>query len=322
MEQNLPGASSSWVVAAFYKFVSLPDHEELRLPLLEFCREQRVMGTILLAPEGINATVSAERRAMDALLARLRSDPRLADLEHKESLAEEAPFHRMKVKLKREIVTMGVPWTSPDIQVGRYVPPEEWNRLISDPDVVVVDTRNEYEVGIGTFRGAINPHTSSFREFPDFVRANLDPARDRRVAMFCTGGIRCEKATAYLVEQGFREVYHLQGGILKYLEEVPRDESLWEGECFVFDQRVTVDHDLAPGTHRACHGCWLPVGPEELLSPHYIEGVCCPRCHDALSPERRAALEERQRQVELARRRNVRHIGGQGADIRSSDGFV
>lgn len=232
------------VVAAFYKFTALPDYAALRAPLLQFCREQNIQGTILLAKEGINATIAGSRAGIDAVLARLRSDPRLADLEHKESAAQGRAFQRMKVKLKKEIVTLGVPGVDPTRRVGQYIAPQEWNALITEPDVVVIDTRNMYETSIGTFRGALDPQIGSFREFPDFVRTQLDPARTPRVAMFCTGGIRCEKATAFMLDSGFKEVYHLQGGILKYLEEVPREKGLWDGACFVFDERVALGYGL------------------------------------------------------------------------------
>ena len=235
---------SSLVVAAFYKFTALPDYAEMRAPLLQFCREYGIQGTILLAEEGINATIAGPRAGIDSVLARLRSDPRLADLEHKESSANGRAFGRMKVRLKKEIVTLGVPGVDPTQRVGKYVPPEEWNALITEPDVVVIDTRNTYETQVGTFRGAVDPQIESFRQFPDFVRTQLDPARTPRVALFCTGGIRCEKATSFMLDAGFREVYHLQGGILKYLEQAPREQGLWEGACFVFDERVALDYGL------------------------------------------------------------------------------
>jgi UPF0176 protein len=232
------------VVAAFYKFTALPDYVALRAPLLQCCLEQNIQGTILLAQEGINATIAGSRAGIDAVMAWLRRDPRLADLEHKESAANGRAFQRMKVRLKKEIVTLGVPGVDPTRRVGKYVTPHAWNALITEPDVVVIDTRNAYETSVGTFRGALDPQIESFRQFPDFVRTQLDPARTPRVALFCTGGIRCEKATAFMLEAGFREVYHLQGGILKYLEQVPREQGLWEGTCFVFDERVALDYGL------------------------------------------------------------------------------
>ncbi|HYF65287.1 MAG TPA: rhodanese-related sulfurtransferase [Herpetosiphonaceae bacterium] len=236
-------------VAAFYKFFAFPDYAEWREPLRALCAERGVRGTILLAAEGINSTIAGPPDGVAAVLGRLRADPRMADLAWKEAVAAAMPFARMKVRLKREIVTLGVPTVDPTRHVGRYVPAAEWNGLISQPDVVVVDTRNDYEVEVGSFKGALNPHTDSFRDFPAWVEGNLDPGEHRRVAMYCTGGIRCEKATAYLLDRGFSEVYHLEGGILQYLETVPAEQSLWQGECFVFDERVSVDHDLRPGTY-------------------------------------------------------------------------
>lgn len=246
---------SHYVIAAFYKFVPLPDYEALRTPLQDFCRSLDVKGSILVAREGINGTISGTRGAMDAVLAHLRSDERFSDLEHKESYLAYQPFNRMKVRLKQEIVRLGVPGIDPNKKVGTYVEPHEWNSLISDPDVILIDTRNDYEVEIGTFKGAIDPKTKSFGEFPDYVKATLDPQRNKKVAMFCTGGIRCEKATAYMLEQGFEEVYHLKGGILRYLETIPAEDSLWEGECFVFDHRVSVDHGLDEGEAYLCPNC-------------------------------------------------------------------
>lgn len=284
------------VVATFYKFVKLPDYQEMRSPLLHLCEAVGVKGTILLALEGINGTLAGSRRGIDTVLAELRSDSRLADLTAKESTADHPPFERVKVKLKREIVTLGVPEVDPTEQVGTYVAPQDWNQVISDPEVLVLDTRNDYEVQIGTFKSAVNPKTQSFREFPDYVQAHLDPSQHKKVAMFCTGGIRCEKATSYLLTQGFEQVYHLQGGILKYLEEVPAEESLWEGECFVFDERVAVRHGLEPGSHEMCLACGYPIGAADKASPHYQPGIACPHCYDTLTEEKRARQEERQRQ--------------------------
>ncbi|MDZ7922959.1 MAG: rhodanese-related sulfurtransferase [Marinagarivorans sp.] len=297
------------VVAAMYKFVGLPDFEQLREPLLDFCVSQGVKGTLLLAHEGINGTVSGTREGIDNLLAYLRQDPRFADIEHKESFEQDIPFYRMKVKLKKEIVTMGVEDIDPNKTVGTYVDPKDWNALISDPDVTLVDTRNYYEYNIGTFKGAINPETTTFRELPDYVAKNLDPAKHKKIAMFCTGGIRCEKSTAFMKQQGFDEVYHLKGGILKYLEEVPKENTLWEGECFVFDNRVAVDHDLNKGRYDQCHGCRHPITDADKLSPQYQKGVSCPRCFGDLTTDQRARFEERQKQIELAKVRNEDHIG-------------
>ncbi len=297
------------VVAALYKFVSLPDYQQLQPDLLAFCQAQAVKGTLLLAEEGINGTIAGSRAGIDAVLAYLQADARLADLEHKESYTDEAPFLRMKVKLKKEIVTMGVSGISPTLQAGTYVEAKDWNALISDPDVLLIDTRNQYEVDIGTFKNAINPQTTNFREFPDYVSQTLDPAKHKKVAMFCTGGIRCEKSTAYLKNQGFAEVYHLKGGILKYLEEVPKEESLWQGECFVFDQRVAVDHGLAEGSYEQCFACRHPVSEADKASPEYEPGVSCPHCYAQKSDDQRARAAERHKQVQLSKARGEQHLG-------------
>ncbi|MED5431060.1 MAG: rhodanese-related sulfurtransferase [Pseudomonadota bacterium] len=309
MSQHKVERSDSIVVAALYKFVRLDDYEQLREPLLTLMQEQDVRGTLLLASEGINGTISGLRAGIDTVLGWLRQEPRLADLEHKESFHDAHPFLRTKVKLKKEIVTMGVEGIDPNRTVGTYLSPQEWNAVISDPETVLIDTRNDYEVEVGTFRGAINPETRTFREFPDYVKETLDPARHKKVAMFCTGGIRCEKSTAYLKEQGFEEVYHLKGGILKYLEEMPREESLWEGECFVFDERVTVDHDLNPGEFDQCHACRRPISDEDKASAQFQLGVSCPKCYDESSAEQKARFAERQKQIELARARGRQHRG-------------
>lgn len=285
------------VVATFYKFVKLPDFAEKREALLSYCYAQGIKGTILLAAEGINGTIAGSRQAIDSVLSFLRSDPRLVDLEHKESSADSEPFDRMKVRLKQEIVTLGLPEINPSEQVGTYVTPEEWNELICDPEVTVIDTRNDYEVSIGTFSRAQNPKTDSFRQFPDYVRNQLDPSKHRKVALFCTGGIRCEKATSFMLAQGFQEVYHLKGGILKYLEEIPPEESLWQGECFVFDQRVAVREGLAIGNHEMCLSCGHPIAQDDKASPHYQEGISCPYCFDSLTPEKRARQEARLQQI-------------------------
>ncbi len=296
------------VVAALYKFVALDDFVAMREPLLSFCIDHNIKGSLLLAREGINGTIAGARADIDAVLDYLRADPRLADLDHKESLDDSQPFLRMKVKLKREIVTLGVEGIDPAKQVGQYVEPKAWNALISDPEVLLIDTRNDYEVRIGTFRGAINPSTETFREFPSYTE-QLDRNRYRKVAMFCTGGIRCEKASALMLQQGFEEVYHLKGGILKYLEEVPEEESLWEGECFVFDNRVAVNHKLEKGSYTLCYGCGEPVSEAERQQPTYEEGVSCPYCHDKLTEEQRQSFRERKRQVELAAARGEVHLG-------------
>lgn len=268
------------VVSAFYKFVSLPDFAQKQEPLLALCLEQNLKGTILLAEEGINGTVAGSREAIDHLFSFLKTDPRFADLCAKESLTDSPMFDRMKVKLKKEIVTLGLPEVKPSKRVGTYVKPSAWNAVITDPNVTVIDVRNDYEVSIGSFVGAENPQTDSFREFPEYVRSHLDPQKHKKVAMFCTGGIRCEKASSYLLSQGFEEVYHLEGGILKYLEEVPDEESLWQGECFVFDQRVAVKHGVQDGSYDMCHACGHPISQEEMNSPQYEEGVSCPYCSE------------------------------------------
>lgn len=300
---------SSFVVAALYKFVALDDYHALREPLLDVCLAAGTRGTLLLASEGINGTIAGTAEAVDRVLSYLRSDPRLADLEHKESRDAVMPFYRMKVKLKREIVTMGVAGVDPNARVGTYVRPQDWNALVDDPEVLLIDTRNDYECDIGSFRGAIDPRTVNFREFPDYVRANLDPGVHKKVAMFCTGGIRCEKASAFMLNEGFEEVYHLQGGILKYLEEVPPQESAWEGECFVFDNRVAVDHHLEKGRYDQCHGCRHPITEEDKQSGHYEAGVCCPHCFGTLTDDQKLRFRERQKQVELAARRGEAHVG-------------
>ena len=297
------------IVAALYRFVRLPDYAALRQPLLEHLQRHGVRGTLLLASEGINGTIAGPRERIDAVLAYLRSQPALAELTHKESYCEAMPFRRTKVRLKKEIVTMGVEDLDPEHAAGTYVKPEDWNDLIADPDVTLIDTRNDYEVELGTFEGAIDPHTASFREFPEYAEQALEPGKTKKVAMFCTGGIRCEKATAYVKQLGFDEVYHLQGGILKYLEEVPEDESKWRGECFVFDERVSVGHGLVPGPYALCYACRMPISDADMQSEHYQKGVSCPRCVDKVDPDRRERFEQRQKQVELAASRGEVHIG-------------
>lgn len=301
--------SSPYVVAALYRFARLPQFEALREPLLDQCVSFGIRGTLLLASEGINGTVAGTREGIDLLLAYLKAIPELAQLDHKESFCDELPFYRMKVKLKKEIVTMGVEGIDPQVTVGRYVEPKDWNALITDPDVLLVDTRNDYEVEIGTFKGALDPNTTTFREFPEYVKNNLDPQKQKKVAMFCTGGIRCEKATAYMIEQGFDEVFHLKGGILKYLEEVPEAESLWQGECFVFDNRVSVNHKLEKGDYDQCHGCRFPITEQDKRDARYVAGVSCPRCHDLLTEDQRMRFSERQKQIQLAKQRQQVHIG-------------
>jgi UPF0176 protein len=303
------GVNTDVVVAALYKFVALPDFHELREPLLEECIAAGVKGTLLLAHEGINGTIAGTKEGVEKVLSYLRADPRMADVEHKESYDDHMPFYRMKVKLKKEIVTMGVEDIDPNEVVGTYVKPQDWNALIEDPEVVLIDTRNDYEVGIGTFSGAVDPQTTTFREFPSYVRANYDPKKNKKVAMFCTGGIRCEKASAFMLKEGFEEVYHLQGGILKYLEEVPTQESTWEGECFVFDSRVAVNHNLEKGQYDQCYGCRHPITEQDKDSEKYLKGVCCPGCYDTLTEDQISRFGERQKQIELSAARNEKHIG-------------
>lgn len=308
---------SRFLTAALYKFVSLPDFAELREPLFDFCHARGIKGTLLLAAEGINGTIAGPEAAVRELLAHLRADPRLAQLAHKESWSDKEPFYRLKVKLKKEIVTLGVDGIDPNRMAGQYVKPQDWNQLIQDPDVVLIDTRNDYEVQVGTFEGALNPETRSFSQLPQWVEKEMQPGgrlaerdgRKPRVAMFCTGGIRCEKSTAFMRTKGFEEVFHLEGGILKYLETVPAEHSTWNGECFVFDERVSVGHDLQPGHFQLCRSCRHPLSDEDKQSPLFEDGVSCPRCHDSLTPEQRRKFSERQRQMALARARGERHIG-------------
>lgn len=299
---------SKIVVAALYQFTSLPDYQELQPRLKALCQELGIKGILLLAEEGINGTVAGARDAIDKLKAFLET--RFDDLEYKESWSDESPFHRMKVRLKKEIVTLGVPDVNPTQRVGIYVNPQDWNALIADPDVLLVDTRNNYELEIGLFQGAINPQTDSFSEFPNFVKT-LDKTKHRKIAMYCTGGIRCEKASSYMLSQGFDEVYHLKGGILKYLETVPSEKSLWEGECFVFDGRVAVSHGLDKGHYDLCYGCRQPLSTEEKKSPLYERGVSCPHCSLTLTPQKRQAARHRQYQEDLARKRGQKHIGAE-----------
>lgn len=290
------------LVVTFYKFVSLPDFAEKQSILLSYCQAQEVKGTILLAKEGINGTIAGLRDSVESVLSFLRSDARLADLEHKESYTDIPPFERMKVRLKSEIVTLGLP-VDPNQQVGTYISPQDWNDLISDPEVTVIDTRNDYEVDIGTFHRAQNPQTETFRQFPDYVQKHLDPSKHKKVALFCTGGIRCEKASSFLLAQGFEQVYHLKGGILKYLEEVPTEESLWSGECFVFDERVAVRHNLEEGTYERCVSCGHPISESDKADPKYELGISCSHCFDSLTEDKRLRMQQKQRQLELAKKK-------------------
>jgi len=304
-----------FLVTALYKFVQLDDFETIQEPLLEKCKSEGVFGTILIAREGINGTISGPEEGIRNVLSFIQSDNRIGKIEHKESWAQELPFLRMRVRLKKEIVTMGVPTVNPNVTVGTYVEPEEWNALISDPDVLVVDTRNDYEVEIGTFKRAIDPKTTSFREFPKWAKDTGVLNEKRKVAMFCTGGIRCEKSTAYLRDQGVEEVYHLKGGILKYLETIPENESLWEGQCFVFDERVSVGHGLIQGPYDTCHACRHAIDDEDKASPKYQKGVSCPKCHGKITQKQFDRFTSRQKQMDLAKLRDQIHLGGYNGNI-------
>ena len=316
----------AYLTAALYQFVELPDFADLQAPLQARCDALQVKGTLLLASEGINGTIAGPEAGVREVLAYLRQDPRLARLTHKEAWADKLPFYRMKVRLKKEIVTMGMPNVHPALNAGQYVTPQDWNQLLADPDLVLVDTRNDYEVQIGTFAGAINPATASFSELPGWVDRAMRPGgalapsngKKPKVAMFCTGGIRCEKSTALLRSKGFEEVFHLEGGILKYLETVPAAQSRWQGDCFVFDERVSVGHGLQPGDFTLCRSCRDPLSMEDRRSPLYERGVSCARCHSSTTDAQKASYRERQRQVDLAGRRGQAHIGqrqpGAGAE--------
>jgi len=299
-----------YTVAALYHFTRFDDPAALQRPLLDLCKSRGIMGTLLLAREGINGTIAGDRAGIDAVLAHIRALPGCSDLEWKESEAGVAPFHRMKVRLKKEIVTMGQPDVDPVARVGNYVDPVDWNDLISAPDVAVIDTRNDYEVAIGTFEGAVDPQTKSFGEFPAWWEKNKQRFHNKKIAMFCTGGIRCEKSTNYLMGQGVEDVYHLKGGILKYLEEVPQENSKWDGECFVFDARVSVGHGLEEGPHTLCHACRRPLCHEDSAHPAFEQGVSCHQCIDETTEADKGRFRERQKQIELARMRGTHHIGG------------
>ncbi|MBI0474030.1 rhodanese-related sulfurtransferase [Sphingomonas sp. MA1305] len=305
----------SVTVAALYHFTRFEDPATLRAPLLAVCEAHGVRGTLLLAREGINGTIAGPQSGVDTVLAHIRALPGCADLDVKFSAAATLPFHRTKVRLKNEIVTMGQPDIDPT-DTGTYVAPAEWNALIADPATLLIDTRNDYEVAVGTFAGAVDPHTASFRDFPEWFRTHRDEllAGKARVAMFCTGGIRCEKATAFLKAEGVEDVFHLKGGILKYLEETSAQDSRWQGECFVFDERVAVGHGLAPGSHSLCRGCRMPVSPADRASPLYEEGVSCPHCHASRDTEAKARAAERHRQVTLAAERGEAHVGARYQD--------
>ena len=300
---------TQYVTCALYKFVALPNYGSIRHPLLKIMTDNQVYGTLLLASEGINGTISGTRASIDTVLHWLAQQPGLDNIDTKESYDDNIPFYRTKVKLKKEIVTMGVEGIDPNQVVGSYVKPADWNALISDPDVLVVDTRNNYEVEIGTFKDAVNPNTTSFREFPAWATVNIESDKTKKIAMFCTGGIRCEKSTAYMKEQGFDEVYHLEGGILKYLEEVPKEQTLWQGECFVFDNRVAVDHDLKRGSYDQCHACRMPITEQEKTLETYQEGLSCHHCFGTLTEDQKQRFSQRQKQMQLAKARGEEHIG-------------
>ena len=303
----------TYLTTTMYHFVSLPHFKTLREPLLNFCISREIKGTLLLADEGINGTLAGSAKSILELLNYLKTDPlfegNLKGLGHKESWSDKHPFYRMKVKLKKEIVTLGVPGVSPTKMVGKYVKPQDWNAIISNPKVILIDTRNDYEYAIGSFKNAINPKTTTFREFPGFVKTHFDPKKHKKVVMFCTGGIRCEKASSFMLNEGFDEVYHLEGGILKYLEEVSPKESLWQGECFVFDQRVAIKHGLEVGDYDQCYACRYPLSHEDIKSKKYVPGISCPYCYKRHTPEKLRALTERQKQVILAKKRGEKHIG-------------
>tara|TARA_Y100001934_G_scaffold146790_1_gene176364 strand:+ start:707 stop:1636 length:930 start_codon:yes stop_codon:yes gene_type:complete len=286
-------------VLAFYHFVQIDDVEVLKISMKKICEDNQIIGTILLAEEGINATISGSRAGIDNILSHLKDDIRFSNLVYKESFTKKKPFKRLKVKTRNEIVSMGIPHTDPKSLSGIRVDADQWNQLIQDPDVITIDTRNEYECEIGSFKNAVSPETKTFREFPGFVDKALDTEKHKKVAMFCTGGIRCEKATHYLLKKGFKEVYHLDGGILKYLETVNREESLWHGECFVFDDRVTVDKNLAPGSFKQCSACRRPLSDKDRESPNFVKGISCPHCYGKISVKKLSALKERQHQIEL-----------------------
>ena len=296
-------------ICALYKFTRLDDFEEIQGPLKLFLDSLNIRGTLLLAREGVNGTIAGDNDSIMKSLDYLQKDKRLVGLEYKFSYSEKPPFKRLKVKLKKEIVTLGVSDIDPTFSSGTYVKPADWNKLINDPDVVLIDTRNNYEFEIGSFKGSINPNTETFREFPAYTKNNLEKYRDKKIAMFCTGGIRCEKSTAYLKSKGFENVFHLQGGILKYLEEVKEDESLWEGECFVFDDRVAVKHNLELGKYDQCHACRFPITEEDKEHPHYEKGTSCPRCYGTKNLSQVNRYREREKQVQLAKSRGESHIG-------------
>jgi len=299
---------SELLVAAFYKFTKIEDPAKLQALIEDCCIKNDVRGIVLIANEGINSTIAGSSEGVRNVLQFLRNDARFSDLIWKESTTDQAPFRKLRVRLKKEIVTMGVPGIDPARLVGTYVKPEDWNDLIDDPNVIVVDARNDYEVEIGTFKNAINPDITAFGELPQWIKDNIDIDEEPRIAMFCTGGIRCEKSTALLKEAGVKDVFHLEGGILKYLEQVPEDQSRWGGQCFVFDERVSVGHGLEVGEYELCRACRHPICDEDKTSTKFVEGVSCPRCHDQTTAEQKASYAERQKQIDLARQRGSQHL--------------
>ena len=300
--------TSQFLVTALYKFVALDDYQTLQKPLKRFCIAHNIYGTVLLAREGVNGTVAGLPDSIEKFLHYIKSDPRFADIDHKQSQADFQPFQRMKVRLKKEIVALGDDKVDPTTTVGTYVTADNWNAVISDPEVITIDTRNAYEVAIGTFKGALNPHTKSFKQFKDYVRTHLNPKQHKKVAMFCTGGIRCEKASSFMLNAGFDTVYHLKGGILTYLEQVDKQHSLWHGDCFVFDDRVSVTHGLQIGTHTECHACRMPIKPEDMKKTSFELGVSCYHCVDKTDTEFKNRMRERQKQIKLATKRGEKHF--------------
>ena len=297
-----------FVIIALYHFVNLNDCQQLQVKILHHCVSNNIQGTILLAHEGINGTIEGSRKAIDSFLAMLYRDPRFNNLEYKESHATNQSFCRMRVRLKKEIVTIGLPEVNPNKIVGKYIDPKDWNQLINDRDVLVLDTRNNYEIEIGTFKNAVNPNITKFRQFPEYIKKNVNQIKNRKIAIFCTGGIRCEKASSYMLDIGFKEVSHLKGGILKYIEEIPKKTSMWHGECFVFDNRVAIDHTLNIGTYDQCYGCRCPINNTDKQSEYYRKGICCHKCYNNLNKRQIKHFTKRHNQIQLANRRGKQHI--------------
>ena len=301
------------LIAAFYKFVDWDNLKRKKSEIEKLCLKNNIVGTILLANEGINGTIAGSEKSVLAVIKGLKDDPLLSEIKPKFSKAEGEIFKRMKVRLKKEIVSMGMENIRPANLKGRTVKAGDWNALISNLKTLVIDTRNQYECAIGTFKGSLDPKTKSFREFPKWSKNNLKALMKKegktKVAMFCTGGIRCEKASSYLLGEGIEEVYQLEGGILKYLENISSEESLWEGECFVFDERVSIQHGLVEGNYSMCHACRMPIDDDDMKSKKYSEGISCPHCYATHSEERKERFAERQRQIKLAKTRNEKHLG-------------